>query len=598
MKRILLVIIAGALAAVAILYGLRLAERTSTSAVTALLPRDTILLAHVPDFKHTREQWHQSDVYQLYSDPAVQDFLRNPLTQVPKKNSVTQTVREIEQLDLTDAFVALTSMANDNPKVVAGFRFRGNEEDAEKIIGRWRSQLWGKARITNRESVQYQQHKIDVVTGASFSWASVYDGHWFFGANDVTELKALLDRADGHVKNTAETLDRDETFRAARSHVPANYAALFYLRPKTFADKLAALRVLVGQQIAPGQRPMLDQIRSICGTTGFEKGKIHDVVYIGMPELEQDAAFSRSSLALGTKETFFYLASLVDWSKRLALLDSANGFFGASLKKIGTALAAAGITADDWKAAFGSELGILADWPGNAHWPSLFATLPVKDAARAKEIAGVLTRASDEDATWTETEKDGVRYFSMQSPVGLIGVHPTVAVSARVMVIGLDETSVEAAIQRSENRSSELSNSENYKNAARAVPAPTNFFAYIDTALLYSRLDATLRPILLMGAAFIPAMNEHVDLGKLPPAEVVIKHLSPIVSSQRYKGDGYIAESVGPITLNQSGIGLVVGCAILYQRGGAGLNVLGMPPVLAPPGGSSASPSPVPSGTP
>ena len=87
-------------------------------------------------------------------------------------------------------------------------------------------------------------------------------------------------------------------------------------------------------------------------------------------------------------------------------------------------------------------------------------------------------------------------------------------------------------------------------------PAPTTFFAYVDTALLYSRLDATLRPMLLMGAAFMPTMNDYVDVSKLPAPDVITKHLSPIVSSQRYERDGYMAESVGPVTLNQAAIGL------------------------------------------
>jgi hypothetical protein len=106
--------------------------------------------------------------------------------------------------------------------------------------------------------------------------------------------------------------------------------------------------------------------------------------------------------------------------------------------------------------------------------------------------------------------------------------------------------------------SSGLSDSQTYKAASRLLPAPTNFFAYVDMALLYSRLDASLRPMLLMAAAFMPAVGGSVDPTKLPSAEIITKHLSPIVSSQRYDRDGYVAESVGPITLDQSAIGLAI----------------------------------------
>ena len=61
--------------------------------------------------------------------------------------------------------------------------------------------------------------------------------------------------------------------------------------------------------------------------------------------------------------------------------------------------------------------------------------------------------------------------------------------------------------------------------------------------------------MLLMSAAFMPAISDYVDVGKLPPPETVTNHLSPIVSSQRYEGDGYVTESVGPVTLDL-GLGL------------------------------------------
>ena len=113
-------------------------------------------------------------------------------------------------------------------------------------------------------------------------------------------------------------------------------------------------------------------------------------------------------------------------------------------------------------------------------------------------------------------------------------------------------------MKRNRSATSGLMNSEAYKVAARSVPTPTHFFAYIDTALLYARLDAALRPMLLMSAAFMPAISDYVDVGKLPEPKVVTKHLSPIVWSQRYDGDGYVAESIGPVTLNQAAIGLGV----------------------------------------
>ena len=153
---------------------------TSTAAVAALVPRETILLVHVPDFNRTRDRWHHSDLYQLYREPAVQDFLRKPLTRLPKRDSASQTLQEIEQLDPKDAFFALTSSDKSNPRFVAGFRFRGSEQEAEGVIGKWRSKLLEKNPNAKRETIDYERHKIDTVAIAPFTFASSYDGHWFF----------------------------------------------------------------------------------------------------------------------------------------------------------------------------------------------------------------------------------------------------------------------------------------------------------------------------------------------------------------------------------------------------------------------------------
>src|SRR5438067_6223640 len=294
-----------AVAAFAVWYVWRISQQTSSASVSALLPRETIFLAHVPDFNRTRDQWNHSDLCQLYREPAVQDFLRKPLTKLPKKDAASQTLQEIEQLDPKNAFFALTSMANDSPKIVVGFRFRENQNRAEKIIAEWCSDALGDPR--NRETIAYQRHKIHIFTFGLFSLASVYDRNWFFASNNLAEIKTLLDRADGRVKRAKDTLDADESYRTAAAHMPSSYAASFYLQPKIFSERLTALRAAIQPPGATNERPVLEQVRSISGAMRFESGKIHDLLFLGMPKLEQDVALTRSSLPLGTEETFFYL---------------------------------------------------------------------------------------------------------------------------------------------------------------------------------------------------------------------------------------------------------------------------------------------------
>jgi len=584
MKRILFVLIALAVAAFAGWYYWQFSQRVSSAPVAALLPRETIFMAQIPDFNRALDEWQQCDVYQLYREPAVQDFLRKPLGNAPKTDAVSQTLREIEQLAPRNAFVALTSIDNNNPKIVGGFRFNGSQEEAERIIGKWRSMLTGQNSGLKREKVQYQGHEIEVAKTGSFSIATVYDPPWFFVATDAPEVQALLDRADRRAANPDNRLDKDETYRAAMSRRPSHDVAFFYLQPKTFSQRLAALRAAVGSTPAPGEGTLFEKMRCVTASMRFENGKMHDVFFMGMPKLEQNTTLSRSSLSLGTKETFLYLAMLLNLGERMDTLNQAAAFAGTKLFQ---ALSDSGITAADWRAGFGIEVGSVANWPPSARWPSLFITLPVTDPIKAGKIVETLVRA-EENGSWTTSEKDGVRYFSKQSGASLVAITPTIALSDRILIAGLDPTSVEEAIKRARG-SSELADSQTYKGADRLLPPPTNFFAYIDTAQLYSRLDASLRPMLLMATAFVPAVAGSIDPAKLPPPEVITKHLSPIVSSQRYDGDGYVAESIGPITLDQLGIGI----AILSSVGGAAARQTGFgAPATVLPSGPSPSPTP------
>jgi len=583
MKRILFVLIALTVAACAGWYYWQFSQRVSSAPVAALLPRETIFLAQIPDFNRARDEWQRCDIYQLYREPAVQDFLRKPLSNAPKTDAVSQTLGEIERLAPRNVFVALTSIDNNNPRIVGGFRFSGSPEEAERIIGKWRSMLTGQNSSLKQEKVQYQGHEIAVTKTGSLTIATVVDSPWFFMATDASDVQSLLDRVDRRTSNPDNRLDKDERYRAAISRRPSNDVAFFYLQPKTFSQRLAALRAAVGSTPAPGEGTMLEKMHCITGSMRFENGKIHDVFYMGMPKLEQNMTLTRSSLSLGTKETFLYLAMLLNLGERMDTLNQAATFAGT---KTFQALSDSGITAADWKAAFGTELGSLAQWPSNAHWPSLLVTLPVTDATKAAKIVQALVRA-DEDGSWTPTEKDGVRYFSKQSAASFVAITPTIALSDRNLIGGLDPTSVEEAMKRAGGASSELAESPTYKGADRLLPAPTNFFAYIDTAQLYSRLDASLRPMLLMAAAFVPAVAGSIDPGKLPAPEVITKHLSPIVSSQRYDGDGYMAESIGPITLDQLGIGIAIfssfGAAAARQTGfGTPAKVLPMAPTPSP----------------
>lgn len=599
MKRLLL-IIAGAAAAFGVWYVISGTSKASSTTVLALLPRETLAFAHLPDFNKTRAEWHQSDLYKLWTEPAVQEFLSKPLAKAPNSEQVRNGMRELQALDPKDGFISITAWENNQPKLAGGFRFKGSKDDAEKVIRTWRARVQQNAPAAKQETVEHRRHRIDVVRQDAITLATVYDRDWFFAANDVQVLQRLLDRVDGTSGDRGQTLGADESFAAAMKHLPANYAAMAYGRFDRYFEQLSA-------RLPPGaatdeQLGTLRQIRSAAVATTFQDGKIRDVLFVGMPKAAEAGELSRASLAVATKESFLYFATLLNLTQQLSTQNPAAGSGGpALLQRLLAAIAASGITSADWNSAFGAELGVVGDWPENSRIPSLFATLPVKDAASANRIIGAMTSAAPDATGWTETTREGVQYYSLPPANPMIPVTPTIAVTNQALVAGINPVSVEAAVKRWSAGTSELATTPSFTAAEALVPPAKQVFTYVDTALLYGRLDAAVRPMLIMGAAFVPAIAEAVDLSKLPTADVITRHLSPIVVSQRYQDDGYVTESVGPVSIYQAALGIAGATgmgAAWYQRetGNRGISGAGAPTL--PPIPSPALPSPSPIGTP
>src|SRR5438874_2472151 len=588
MKRFLLVILLGAIAALTAYYIVRQHPAAVPSTIANLLPADTALFMQMPDAEKNRDAWHRTELYQLYREPAVQDFLQKPKSRTPRKGPVKEAWYDSASLRMRNAFLATNNF--DSLRLIGGFEFRCSDKEAESVIERWKSQLATKAPGTQRSSADYEKHHIDILSSGQFTFASTIAGHQFFAAATVEDLKALLDRVDGRTKTPA--LDSDANFRAAMKEMPADYAWMFYLQPKQLAQKLATLRAQSGRSLPPDQQTMIERIQSFSHAMVFEGGKIRDIGFAAMPRGAENK-LERTTLALASADTLLYGAFIVNMQQQFewALEPAGAGSMAAPLQLISNALSSAGVTKEDWKAAFGDEISLMAAWPASAKLPNAILTVAVRDSGRARRIAGAIASSSG----WQKSSRNNAEYYTAPTSGVLIAVNPTLAVSDRLVVLGLDPQSVDRIVTHTPVGNG-LSGSENFRTASTLVPEPQQMFAYIDLAALYSRLDATLRPILQMSAAFFPSLSERLDPNKLPPTEVITKHLSPVVASQSYIDGGYRSESAGTITIGQAAIaaGATYAGVIIFQhqKGPSPLAAPASPmPSLSP---TIAQPSPTP----
>ena len=588
MKRLLLVILLGAIAALTAYYIVRQHPAALPSTIANLLPADTALFIHMPDAEENRDAWHRTDLYQLYREPAVQDFLQKPKSRLPEKGTVKEAWHDSASLRMRNGFLATNNF--DSLRLVGGFEFRCQEKEAEGVIERWKSRLLARAPGTQRSSTDYEKHHIDILSSGQFTFASTIAGHQFLAAATVEDLKALLDRVDGRTKTPA--LDSDANFRAAMKQMPADYAWMFYLQPKQLAQKLATLRAQSGRALSSDQQTMLERIQSFSHAMVFDGGKIRDIGFAAMPRLVE-TKLERTTLTLASVDTLLYCAFIVNMQQQFewALGPAGAGSMAAPLQVISNALSSAGVTKEDWKMAFGDEISVMAAWPANAKLPNAVLTVAVRDGARARKIAGAIASSSG----WQKSSRNNADYYSAPTSGVLAAVSPTLAVSDRLLVVGLDAPSVDRIVTQAASANG-LSGSENFRVASKLVPEPQQMFAYIDLAALYSRLDATLRPILQMSAAFVPSLSERFDPNKLPPTDVITKHLSPVVASQSYIDGGYRSESAGTITMGQAGFAAgatYVGAMIFQQHQHKGSSPFAAP-VSPAPTPAAAQPLPTP----
>ena len=120
---------------------------------------------------------------------------------------------------------------------------------------------------------------------------------------------------------------------------------------------------------------------------------------------------------------------------------------------------------------------------------------------------------------------------------------------------------------------------------------------YLDTKTLFERLYGLGRSLTPF-AQGNKAVEENIDLEKLPAVDSIARHLTPVVWSQRSVADGIVCESTGPLTLNQLVVsGLAVGgyAAVTYQQA---VKPKEEEPAPSAPSAPSATPSPRPRGLP
>lgn len=564
MKKILpvsLVVLALAAGASVYVFQKPRLDARAASAAAGYLPAGTLVLAALPDPAHTAEAWKGTDLYKIWSEPQVQAFLGKPLSKLPAGKDFNDTLAQIARLNPKDLFVALTGLdeKTSQPHLVAGFHFDGAPADVDKLLASFKNSFRQKFPAGKADLVKYQDHSIETFdAGEGNALASVYAGRQYLVSNDVALLKATLDRLDHHAPAGDATLDKEADFQAVSARLPGDHATLIFARPRPFFAKIYDLAAASGQAVDPVQRAEAEKLKALGATTSIDKGKLQDTIYVLAPGYKQPpGSLALSGLPLSSADTVFYLATMLNVPDHL---DAANGNPAAlsalaAYQGLFKGLEARGVTLETFRAAFGNEGGVLLDWPANAGGqPGLIFHLDVRDKAAADKFADGLAAGLADLGQWRTTQQDGLAVHVL-SLASMPLVSPAFAVTDKQLVLGPSEAGVRAAAGRTRTGGSNFTASQTYKDGVGAVPKGNVGFGYLDSKAFFERAYGALRPMAALSGLMYPQAGEYVDFRKLPDAEVISKHLSPIVYSQSGDDQGVLVESVGPVTFFQAGTG-------------------------------------------
>ncbi len=553
MKKAVLTIVAVGVAGGAAI-GLLTWKKRGGSALSAaqLVSEETMAFAEFPDFKASGARWRETSLWKIIHEPEVQAFLERPRTQIPTNETWESVKTHLRQADARSAFISLAGIENNMPKVVGGLAFSGPRGEVEALVAKAKTQAHAASPGGKADLVKYKNFEIESFSDRDITVAGAFAGNWYLVANNIDLLKATLDRFSGETQEKA--LADGEVYRKSLARLSQDPEFRVFAKVDALVDRIVALAAVSGKPVDAAQVEEIRKMKAFAATTRFEGERIRDSYFILSPNAARTPTLSGGTLALTSPETLFYYAFAPvlpeKWEAPNAAADP-SGFLNA-LQSISGQLSQQGIGGAEFKAAMGPEFSIISDWPASALSPTVAITTEVRDAALARKIVETCC------AGWNKQEAGDATYWSAPSKEGMFAISPTVALTEKHVLLGIDLAGVKAAVAKTAAGATgkTLATTPTYESALATVAKPGSVLGYVDSKAIFERVYGSLRPAAMMWAAFVPQAATYVDVAKLPTTEPISKHLLPTVFSSSQTEDGFFGESTGTVTFSQGGIGI------------------------------------------
>ncbi|HYY31470.1 MAG TPA: hypothetical protein VE860_26245 [Chthoniobacterales bacterium] len=538
-------LIAGGLVLVLIAIGLLLWRRAENSVPSAqIVPAECLLYIEVPNVAATVKRWGDTAISQILEEPSVQHFFEKPISTTPA--SWAEAWHAFTQLKCKAFFLGVTEPEGN--RWICGLQTSAAGATSDRAIENLSKALFSSSCRQYRPD---DLKRSDVTSGNNqMQPACMKIGSWILMSRSIELLRA----AAANFRTRARGLQSDSLFHACLSNVPSHYDLLTFIQGTPSIDSSRGFHWRYPAPESPRES------RAVLAVTTIEGARLRDTVFTYTGGSPAAGRLDREALSLTDPSTIGYLASRVGFSEiwRWCSRFSGQSALAELIRNYLGEAKGFGIDPGELdKLVSGAE--IILDRDASSDSVSAAASLQVVDPEKFQRLVDEIVSEKFADNA-NKKEIAAIPAYSLRVNrnasivFGLVNRH--------FLVSGSDARFADL-VNRLRKHAPGLENQNEFKEVENLVHGPEDLFLYCDTKAFFEWFYGVFRPMLALGIGLIPAVSKHVDPMALPETDEIAKHLTPVVLSRRHVSDGFIDESVGPVTAYEAAAVMMAGAVAM-----------------------------------
>ena len=309
MKRL----IAGGLLLLIVAIGVFL-WRQNQNAVSSsqIAPAGCLVYFELPNLIQTAKRWPDTALSQIFAEPTVQRFLRQPVSKIPK--SYQSAWASIWALRCSALFFGITDPNRES--WVCGFQTSADQEVWRREISNISSGFFGQPvqEIALDHDAQAGPSPVEAGKNGTLTYC-VHVGSWILLSRSID----LLVEAGRNARMASGGLQSVKVFQECQSNVKAGYDILCFVRGRPSIDLSSGLRWRFREDASQ------DTARAVLAATAIDGTQLRDTIFTLTDKPSPANPLDRKGLAMTSPTTIGYLASRVNLSEIWRWCDQLSG---------------------------------------------------------------------------------------------------------------------------------------------------------------------------------------------------------------------------------------------------------------------------------